>query len=292
MKNIAAYTSFNYAYASKACVLAKTMKEFNPDWHVVAIVTDTYDINRNKLLEEFFDEIIFSDGLDIVDYDKFVKKYSVVEMCTAVKGAAACFLLARSYDQVFYFDPDIQVFSSLLSMSDALTQGNVLLTPHILTVESTQKSEAIIDTEVNALKYGIFNLGFIGFNNSREGRRVAKWWSDRLAFACIDAPGDGYFTDQKWCNHIPVLFDGVIIHKDFGCNLASWNLYERTVQISDEGDVFVNDDTLKFYHFTKFGSVGLAMTTRYAKDNFDVYELWANYGRELEKMDFINRTNI
>ena len=34
----------------------------------------------------------------------------------------------------------------------------------------------------------------------------------------------GVYTDQRWCDLVPALFDGVKVLRDPGLNVASWNL--------------------------------------------------------------------
>ncbi len=279
------FTSFNFAYAEKASILAKTLKKSTPGWKIVAVVTDKPGAAGEKLVRKYFDDVIYTQDLGVLNYDLLLRRYSIVEMCTAVKGDALCYLLEQGYDNVVYLDPDIAVYDSLTFMDSLLQDYNVLLTPHVITPEINGDEMAIAETEVSALKFGIYNLGFIAVKNSIDGKRCATWWRDRLRFKCVDSPGEGYFTDQKWCNHIPIFFDGVYIIKDFGCNVASWNLNERKLRITEAGAVMVNEDTLKFFHFTKFGPVGMKMTKRYARDNYEVFELWSHYSRMLNDME-------
>ena len=60
-------------------------------------------------------------------------------------------------------------------------------------------------------------------------------------------------------------------------NVASWNLPHHTLRITGAGEVFANDSPLRFFHFTKLGPLGDAMTERFAGDNIEVYEIWAWY---------------
>ncbi|MCA6279404.1 MAG: hypothetical protein IM648_01595, partial [Phenylobacterium sp.] len=97
-----------------------------------------------------------------------------------------------------------------------------------------------------------------------------------LAFCYDDIP-NGLFVDQRWCDHVPALFDRVKVIRDPGYNVASWNLSRRKVSITRQGEILVNGATLRFWHFTKLGPTGDVMTKRYAGDNFEVYEIWRWY---------------
>ena len=142
------------------------------------------------------------------------------------------------------------------------------------------------DNEISALKYGIFNLGFIAVRNDEEGNRFARWWDGLLYQACYDEPERGIFTDQKYCDLVPAFFNHVHILQDPGCNVASWNLSRRRLHIERSGEIRVNAvTTLKFYHFTKINSAGDIMTERYAGDSLATYEIWEWYRREITKLE-------
>lgn len=281
MNKTLCFTSFNFDYSLKACILAKTLKKNNPEWVVAAVISDSEFDPRLKLIKKYFDVVVFSHDLNIVEFEVKKKKYSIIELCTAVKGDAACYFLDSDYKNVIYLDPDIAVFNSMNLIEELLNDYSILLTPHQLEPDDKNNTQSIRDNELASLKYGIFNLGFIAFANDVNGRLCSEWWKDRLNYKCIDSPGDGYFTDQKWCNHIPIFFSGVYILRDFGCNVASWNLNKRIIKFNENGEIFVNGDLLKFYHFSKFGPLGKTMIQRYSQENFNVFELWYYYQDQL-----------
>ncbi|MCR5877541.1 hypothetical protein [Phenylobacterium sp. J367] len=92
----------------------------------------------------------------------------------------------------------------------------------------------------------------------------------------------GLFVDQRWCDHVPALFDKVKVLRDPGYNVASWNISTREVAVHKDGQVTVNGVPLRFWHFTKLGPTADLMTKRYAKDNFPVYEIWHWYRDAVE----------
>jgi len=65
--------------------------------------------------------------------------------------------------------------------------------------------------------------------------------------------------------------------RDPGYNVASWNLSRRQVAIGKDGAITVNGVPLRFWHFTKLGPMGDAMTKKYGGTNFPVYEIWRWY---------------
>jgi len=276
-----AFTSFTYSYLPKAMTLAKTLKDFNPGWHLTAVISDRCPEELEGFdLTSCFDRIVHIDELDLSP--SWIFKHDVVELCTAIKGPMLHQLLAEGAKKVMYFDPDIAVFNDLSSLEKMLDEHSIILTPHQLAPDAT--THAIRDNEICSLKHGTYNLGFIGVANDDNGRAFGRWWRDRLLEFCYDDIPSGLFTDQRWCDLIPSFFDRVGIIKDPGCNVSSWNLSTRTITDGSEGTVLVNGSTLKFYHFSKLGALGLTMTIRYAGNDVPVYSIWYWYNDQVRRM--------
>lgn len=284
-KKIIGFTSFTFSYLSKANLLALSLRKAHPDWYLLAVITDDLppDLTEASVLN-YFDEIIWSKNLPIENFESWIFTHNIVEACTAVKGPALKYILDQYQPlKVFYLDPDIAVFNPLDDVIHQLNHDNIILTPHQLHPDSEYRS--IQDNEIGSLKFGIYNLGFIAVNNSPEANRFASWWSERLLEFCYDDIPNGLFTDQRWCDHVPVFFDKVHILKDPGYNVASWNLSNRNLYYHPNGTLLVNGYPLRFYHFTKLGPVGETMTSRYAKENIEVYELWEWYKGKINQLN-------
>lgn len=282
---VVAYTSFSFSYLDRARVLAHSLKDVHSDWQLWAVITDKHpeglSIDWSK---EPFDRVVYLDEL-IGDFaDQWIFGHTIVEACTAVKAAAAIRILEEEEcEKLFYFDPDIAVFNPLDDVVTLLDDYSIVLTPHQTQPASSEKKQAIIDNEICSLSHGAYNLGFIAMSNCSESRKFCKWWDDRLRDWCFDRKDIGVFVDQKWCDLIPSFFDRVKILRDPGYNVASWNLEYRTMNFDDDGTALINGRPLRFYHFTKLGPVGDSMTKRYARNNFEIYELWSWYKRKIEE---------
>lgn len=280
---IVCFTSFNSAYLPRACILARTVRRAHPDWDIWALVVDPLPAVANlaKNLSEF-DEVIAAEQMGIEKFQSWIFKHNVVEACTAVKGAMLAYLLACGYGKVIYLDPDIAVFHPMENIIQKLDRHSVVLTPH--QVEPNTEKPTFEDNELTSLKYGIYNLGFLGVRNDETGVKFADWWRDLLYNACYEEVENGLYTDQKYCDLVPSLFPRVWIERDPGCNVASWNLSQRNIDIWPDGRILVNRSALKFYHFTKVGGAGDAMTARYAGTNFEALEIWNWYKRQIEEV--------
>ncbi len=277
---VTAFTSFSFSYLNRARVLAESIKRHHPDWSVIAAIVDreppgfTFDPSA-----EPFDAILGVDDIVGPLGSAWLFSHNVVEACTAVKGPVLRRLLDGGADAVVYLDPDTVVFSRLEPVVTALGSASVALTPH--QVEPNVGARAIRDNEITSMRLGAYNLGFLAVRADDTGRDFAAWWAGRLEEMCYDEPADGLFVDQKWCDLIPCLFDRVAILRDRGLNVASWNLSRRRVTFDSAGELAVDGLPLRFFHFTKLGPAGEAMTRRYAADNVEVHELWAWYAREV-----------
>lgn len=274
------YSSFTFSYLNRARVLFHSLRRFHPDWELVALITDepppgfAFDPAR-----EPFDRVVWAGDLGIPDFDSWLFKHDVVEVCTAVKGPFIHQACQSGADVVIYLDPDTCLFERLDPLIELLADHDIVLTPHI--IDPNDEPLAILDNDLAASRTGIFNLGFVAIRTRGEGARFAKWWNDRLLSFCYDDIPAGLFVDQRWCDHVPALFDRVKVLRDPGYNVASWNLSKRTISIDRDGVLTVNGQSLRFWHFTKLGPLGDVMTNRYAGDNFQVHEIWNWYRRQV-----------
>jgi len=246
------YTSITSNYLPKARVLARSVKSRYPGVVFHLLLNDTppegFDLGR-----EPFDNLILIEDLGLDNLIPWIFGHTVVELCTAVKGAALEYIFEhQGADKAFYFDPDMAVFGRLEDLEAALDQASILLTPHQIEPEDTL--EGIADNEIASLKHGVFNLGFVGVRNSEEGRRFARWWAERLYHFCHDDIPAGLFTDQRWIDLVPCLFEDYKVIRDPGFNVATWNLTHRRITGSFDQGFYVNDVPLGFYHFSGFDS--------------------------------------
>ena len=274
------YTSCTNNYLPKARVLAKSLKKYNPDWEFCLVLGESepecFNINN-----EPFDRILHFNELEIQNYNSWLFRHSVVEICTAAKGPALRhFLVNEGKKNVIYLDPDICVYGSLKQLEEWLKTYDILLTPHIL---EPQKCNPPID-ELSTLMHGVYNLGFLAVTNSAVGINFANWWEERLYSYCYDDKSQGLFTDQKWIDLVPAIFDGVKIIRDPGYDVATWNLYERRLYVNDENDFFVRNREfpLRFYHFTGYDSkAGYRQARKYISEMPVLVDLWQSYEKKL-----------
>ena len=235
------FTIFAKNYLAHARALMDSVKRHHPEVGLSAVLVDHADGYFDPLAEDF--EIVSSEELAIQASREFHFKYSLLELSTAVKPYAMQFLLDRhGAKNIVYFDPDILLYSSLDSILSGLQSHSFLLTPHLTSPLWDDRRS----TELDILRSGAFNLGFLALRDGAESRALLSWWQSRLEDHCrVDLAG-GLFVDQRWMDLAPGLFPSMGILRDPGCNVAYWNLSHCEVERRGE-QWLVNGEPLVFF---------------------------------------------
>lgn len=287
MNSHAALTICSINYIGKALVLVDSYIQHHPDHSMYLVLVD------RKTPEVVVDRpdltVIWVEDLPIENFLQHAFSYDVIEFNTNVKPTALKMLLQR-HEFAIYLDPDIKVYAPLVQVFDALQNGaSLVVTPH----SNTPILDGYKPDDLELLKFGAFNLGFVGVARCQEGLAFLDWWSERCLNHGFYEPQLGLAVDQKWVSLAPIYFPKMRILHDAGLNVAFWNLHERQLTERD-GAWFVNETTpLRFIHFSSFSEntpeVVAKKQTRYAagsRPDFTVLattyalELMANSSKE------------
>ncbi len=252
VSEIHVFTSAAANYLPKVRVLFESIRKHHPDWKLHLLLVE--DLKAEALAQLKVDaSVIQLRDLEIPSWRAWAFGHSIVELCTAVKPFMLQRLLRMPNTRgVLYFDPDIALYSCLDDLLAEFDSHSILLTPHQTTPEIGL--ESVISQEITSLKYGIYNLGFVGVKADRAGLDFADWWAKRLYSFCRDDVPNGLFTDQRWIDLVPAMFDGVRIVRNSRFNVAAWNWTTRQLSESGEDGVSVDGMPLGFYHFTGIDS--------------------------------------
>lgn len=137
-----------------------------------------------------------------------------------------------------YLDSDMMAFSDP-DIALPQTECNVVITPHrFATAEFGTFEDSV----------GIYNGGCVAFRNSDIGKQAIRWWKDRCIDRCSNVPIDGTYSDQRYLNELPDLFENVESSSHVGLNAAPWNIEAYAVHSMD-GTVFLDGTPLLLYHF-------------------------------------------
>ncbi len=258
MKKRAVVTISALNYAARAEVVCRTFKKFHPDIPFHFFVMDDPDGSRSKKTLKTKAKTFFMNDL-IRYYEKqpgrvpvfsMLFPYDVMEASTAIKPFILLQMFEEhGYDEVIFLDPDTMITSSFDSVWSAFKDGDVLLTPHLVTLGDEE--EASIG-EKAILMSGVFNLGFIGVANKPKVKEFLNWWGRRLVKYCLKDPSRGYFTDQRWVDPAFGALGNAVVLRDLGLNVAHWNIHERKLWRDKKGTYRVGKDVLKFFHFSGY----------------------------------------
>lgn len=271
---IAIYTSCALNYYAKAKALVQSAERNSPGTTVTLCLCDVLPGNIDPVADGFAACWTPAD----LGYDPgWIFEHNIMELCTAVKGRALVELMKAQPDAdlYVYLDPDVYIYNDLSAVLDYMGDASIGLVPHILAVERTDIGVRM--TEMSVTEHGIYNLGHLFVRNDANGRALAAWWQERLDRYCFDDRQFGLFTDQRWMDLVPAVFDGVAILRQPNLDVASWNIAGRRLWTEvpaghpadtpiDERQFRVDDYPLLTYHFSGTGPTG---THRRVREIFD-----------------------
>jgi hypothetical protein len=140
-------------------------------------------------------------------------------------------------DWVIYLDADLWFFDSPDRVFDEIGDAPVAIIPHNFPPRLKSLE-----------RFGRYNVGWVSFRATEEGKRCLEWWRDRCLEWCFGKPEGERCGDQGYLNKFSEIAPNtrVIMHK--GCNTAPWNI--ENYRISERNErIFVDDDALIFFHF-------------------------------------------
>ena len=246
----AVFTIASKNYFSYVRTLMQSLKENEPDWTRFVILVDDYlnEEQEKPLIEdESLYEIIKAKDLGLPNPLKMFFKYSILELNTAVKPWGFGWLFKeKNFDTVVYLDPDICVYSKMAEVDKELEdEDRIVLTPHI----TSSVPDDNVPNEQALMRFGVYNLGFIGLSKGEDTLRLVEWWQGKLENNCVEDLENGIYVDQKWMDIVPALFRKVTILRNAGYNVAYWNQVTRKFSFED-GQYKLNGDPLVFFHFS------------------------------------------
>ncbi|MCK8785473.1 glycosyltransferase [Roseomonas sp. NAR14] len=257
-RSLAIFTICSNNYVRMADILLRSAKARHPDATTYLCLAD------GRLREpDFYPagvEVVTASELGIRDFEDFAFRYDIMELNTAVKPFMFLHLLARGHDAVLYFDPDIEIFSPLHPVLDAIEDGaSFVLTPHLCHPEEGEHYPG----DIGVMQAGVFNLGFLGIGACGESERLLQWWARRLRYQCVNDQPGGVFVDQKFMDLIPAYAARMRVLRDPTLNVAYWNLQQRDLSRDADGTWRVDGAPLGFFHFSGFNPRDLTRLSKY-----------------------------
>lgn len=193
--------------------------------------------------------VLSLDNLDFQSFNPVIAAaiYDVIGFATSLKAPLMNHLLAEGWSRVTYLDSDIEVFADFTGLLD--DSADVTVTPHIL---RDYPNDGYSPQAPDVLRSGFYNTGFLSVTPS--GNDVVTWWANYLQFNSLAQVDQGHFHDQKVMDLVSTIGRVQELNEP-GCNVAYWNLHERSVvPRENEWNVEFQESTspLYFLHWSGF----------------------------------------
>ena len=253
---MAACTILAANYLATGRVLAASFERQNPGERFFTLIVDGDESDRS--LKGLGQVVLPTDlALRPGEWWEMAAIYSVLELSTAAKPAMLAHVLDRAATAI-YLDADIVVYQPLSVCSQAAADHAIALTPHCL---QPLPRDGLGPSEQSLMVSGLFNLGFIAVG--QRARPFLRWWHERLRHDAIIDVENGLFTDQRWIDWVPSLFEHTVLRNP-GLNVAYWNAHERDLQRRESGALMAGSSPLLFFHFSGYDPDAPWRLTRHA----------------------------
>ena len=240
-------TLFDLNYLPHALALRDSLVKYNPDAFLLMFCMDTGSL-----------DIIESYGLSnikAISINQFEEWMPALKMARSGRSnveyfytcsPAICKYAMEHYiecEYVTYLDSDLFFYGPYDAIFDEINDASIAIIPHNFSFLALKDR-----------KYGIFNVGWVGFRNDEIGIScINKWYEDCLKW-CHQRLEDGKYADQKYLDYWPDKYKSLKIITNKGVNLAPWNVSKFCLKHIN-GTIYVDNDPLVFYHFAGFKQI-------------------------------------
>lgn len=254
-------TYFDHHYLPRGLALYQSLRRHCPSFELWVLCMDrlSYDVLSQLGLSDV--HLISLEDVEKGDEELLRAKQnrSMIEYYFTFTPSLPLYILHHypEVEMITYLDSDLFFFDDPAPIYTEIADHSIAIVGH-------RFPPHLRDLEC----FGIYNVGWLSFRRDERALACLRWWRDRCIEWCYDRCEDGRFADQKYLDHWPSLFQGVVVLRQKGANLAPWNLANYT--ICPAGDrVWVDDQPLIFFHFH-----GLKQVTNWLYDpNWAVYEI-------------------
>lgn len=268
-------------YLPHALTLYQSVAKIDPEVNFFILLLDGDQKHRPQARDRL--TFLVPEDLELQNFRFLAFIYSILELSTNIKPTLLRYLFDNfGAGKVIYFDPDIRVYNSISGLFALLDKHHIVLTPHA----TVPIDNDLRPSELDLLRSGAYNLGFIGLSASDETLRMLDWWEDRCQTNGFREHSYGMFVDQKWADLFCSYFDSVHINKHVGCDVAYWNLHYRRLS-KRSGRWYVNDEVpLIFYHFSGIQPEDIETISKYQNrytlsSRPDLADLFSEYRDQL-----------
>jgi hypothetical protein len=242
MRPLSFCTVMDRNYLTRGLALYTSLRRHCPSFDLFVLCMDraTFDTLQGLTLH----------GMKPVPFDDVAdeallqasKGRTMKELSATCKSFFALWLLRRhpAIECLSFLDGDLFFFSNPAALLDHMEGASVAMTEN--------RFPARLEPD-SSRDYGVFNSGWVCFRRDARGLACLADWCGRCLEWCFDRVEDGKYGDQKYLEDWPRRFDGIVVLKHKGANLAPWNVEDYSVS-RRQGLVLVDGDPVIFYHFS------------------------------------------
>ncbi len=230
-------------YVYKFLAMQDSLFEYCINCHLFVLCVDATAYEILKKLELKNVSLIYVSDLEKGKLYKAKKDRSYHEYCWTLKPFFLNYIMQTYRDSRYYaqLDADLYFYSDPVQIINEAPSSSMFLTDHNFSAEFWSSYETS----------GRFNTGFVCCKKDSTANAAVNWWLDMCYEKCslvADASKEIY-GDQRYVEKWPLLFPNVHIVSSKGANAAQWNVGGYRIN-GKNGEVYVDDDRLIFYHFS------------------------------------------
>ena len=234
-------TYFDSHYLPRALALYHSLREHCPAFHLWMLCMDrvSYEVLNQLGLPNI--KLIALEDFERGDEELLKAKHNrtLIEYYFTCTSSLLLFILNNypDVDVITYLDADLFFFADPAPVYDEVADHSVAIIEHRFPPDLRYLEQT-----------GIYNVGWLSFRHDEEALACLSWWRTRCLEWCYERCEDGRFADQKYLDTWPSLFQGVVVVRHKGANLAPWNLANYDIHIHGN-QVYVDEQPLVFFHF-------------------------------------------
>jgi len=242
--NFCIMTSANYI--TKALVMYDSLiKECNNEFNLFYYTFD--ELTYDYLTKLNYKNIII---IPLHDLEKFYPELNKIKSTrSSAEYFFTCTPLTIDYilkkyavKHVIYLDADLYFYQDPMIILNELKNNSVLITEHRYFPPKDNHPS------------GKYCVQFMPFFNDDVGNEVVSWWKQKCMEWCYMRIEDGKWADQGYLNNWPEIFRNIVVMKNRGAGIASWNIDAYIFRIEENklkafNKEIDNDVDVIFYHF-------------------------------------------
>lgn len=267
MESFLIFSICNSNYIRETDILFESLKKYlKIDFKFIVVNVD----KEFEVIHSNYEIIDTTSIFNNHEVDIFLRsKYNLTEYATSIKPKCFNYFFEMGFNDVIYFDPDIELFNNLEYLKESdFSYYDLFLTSH----RTSPCSINSFLTDIDILQTGTFNFGFLHLRSNSKTHNLVKWWFKLCQDYSFMDLNSGFFTDQLFGNLFISYFKLNINRLDNSkYNIAYWNIDELE---------FFDVSSISFIHFSKVNRLSENIIFSYLKNYPKFYEVCLKYAEK------------